>query len=314
MKRDRILATLVALPWAGWAVVRLFGLENGHPLVPAIAFTPYVAASAWVPVLVALLLRRRDVAVGALAVAVALVAVVVPRALPGPRPSVPDGARLAVMTANLAYGRADPAVVLALARSNEVDVLSLQELTPESARRLDAAGARDRFPYQVLDARPAAGGSGLMSRIPLADPARPRTTRLAMPEGTLRVGGSAMAVKAVHAVPPLGGDVAVWERELGSLPSATPGGPLRMLIGDFNATNDHRRFRDLLDSGYTDAADAAGQGLGGTYRDGRLLPPPVAIDHVLVDRRIRVETVSVHSIRGSDHRAVVAVLTVPRGR
>jgi endonuclease/exonuclease/phosphatase family metal-dependent hydrolase len=37
----------------------------------------------------------------------------------------------------------------------------------------------------------------------------------------------------------------------------------------------------------------------------------VVIDHVLVDRRIGVRGVSVHAVAGSDHRAVVAELSLP---
>ena len=43
------IAVALALPWLVWAVVRVLGLDTGTLLVPAIAFTPYVAASAWIP-------------------------------------------------------------------------------------------------------------------------------------------------------------------------------------------------------------------------------------------------------------------------
>jgi endonuclease/exonuclease/phosphatase (EEP) superfamily protein YafD len=38
---------------------------------------------------------------------------------------------------------------------------------------------------------------------------------------------------------------------------------------------------------------------------------PITIDHVLVDRRIRVEAVRVAAIPGSDHRAVIVTLRLP---
>lgn len=307
------VAAAVAAPWAAWAVVRGFGLESGHPLVPAMAFTPFVAASAWLPLLVAALLRRWAVAVVALAAAVALGAAVLPRALPGPRPQVRDGVEVTFMTANLAYGRADAAAVMRLVRRHDVDVLALEELTPGAAAALDAAGARTRFPERVLDVRPGARGSGLMSRFALRGGRRPRDTRMAMPEARLEVPGAAgVMLKVVHPPAPLRADVGVWESELGGLPRAVPGGPLRMLIGDFNATLDHERMRELLASGYVDAADAAGTGLRGTYRAGRRLPPPVAIDHVLVDRRVRVERVTVSDQPGGDHRALIAAVVLPQ--
>ena len=62
-----------------------------------------------------------------------------------------------------------------------------------------------------------------------------------------------------------------------------------------------------------DAADAAGQGLKPTWP----APPkqrrslPLTIDHILVDRRVRVEQVTVVRVPRSDHRAVIAVLRLP---
>jgi hypothetical protein len=200
---------LVALaPWAAWAAVRLLGLEPGAPLIGALALTPLMAATAWLPVLLALALRSWVVATLAALVAVALASAVLPRALGGPQTPLASGRSLSVMTANLRYGHADPAAVMQLVRRHDVDVLSLQELTPAAARRLDRAGARASFPYRVLEPRTGANGSGLLSRLPMRDGARPTGTPHAMPQAQLAVPGvGSVLVKAVHTIPPLGGDV-----------------------------------------------------------------------------------------------------------
>jgi endonuclease/exonuclease/phosphatase (EEP) superfamily protein YafD len=309
--RRTVIAVVVALPWVVWAVVRVFGLDRWSLLVPAIAFTPYVAFTAWIPVVAALALHRRAAALVALAAAVALVAAVAPRALDGPQTAVAGGRTLTVLTSNLRYGHGDARAVMALADRYGADLLSLQEMTPDAVRRLDAAGARRRFPFRVLDARRGAQGSGLMSRYPLTDPVRPQRLRMAMPEATVHVPGRPpLRVKVVHPVAPLHDDVAVWRDGLRSLPRATPDGPMRMLVGDFNATLDHHELRSLISSGYDDAADATGQGLHGTYPAGRRLR--ITIDHVLVDRRARVVSSSVHTVPGSDHRALLARLLLPQ--
>lgn len=105
-----------------------------------------------------------------------------------------------------------------------------------------------------------------------------------------------------------------WRIDLLAQPAATPDGPPRILAGDFNATLDHAPLRALLDTGYVDAARAAGAGLIGTWGpyDGDVIPP-VTIDHVLVDARIGVRKVSVHPLPGSDHRPVLAELSLPAG-
>jgi endonuclease/exonuclease/phosphatase family metal-dependent hydrolase len=40
------------------------------------------------------------------------------------------------------------------------------------------------------------------------------------------------------------------------------------------------------------------------------LVPVVTLDHVLVDVRIGVRAVSVHAVPDTDHRALIAVLTI----
>jgi endonuclease/exonuclease/phosphatase (EEP) superfamily protein YafD len=305
------VAIAVALPWLAWAVVRLFGLDAGPLLVPAISFTPYVAATAWIPVVAALLLHQRAVAAVALVAAAALVVAVAPRALDGPRVAVAEGRSLTVLTANLRYGNGDPEAVVALARRSGADLVSLQELPSAEMRAIDAAGARELYPYRVIDTVGDVQGSGLLSRYPLTGVARPRDLQNAMPEATVHVPGVApLRVKVVHPVTPLHGDGALWAHSLRSLPRATPDGELRMLVGDFNATLDHHLLRDLIGSGYVDAGDAAGIGLQGTYPAHRRLR--ITIDHVLVDRRARVTSASVHVVPGSDHRALVARVSLPQ--
>ena len=89
-----------------------------------------------------------------------LSSVVAPRALGGP--SSPDGAagpRLRVLTANMHYGDGSAEALVALARRSDADVLSVQELTPKLASRLDAAGLADLMPGRVLVARTGGVGS-----------------------------------------------------------------------------------------------------------------------------------------------------------
>lgn len=307
-----VIALAVAAPWTGWAVVRLLGIEDGHPLLPAMAFTPYVAATAWVPVVAASALRRWWVAGLAGLAMLALALAVAPRALHRPQEPLPGGTTLSVMSANLLRGHGDVAAVMSLARKHDIDVLSLQEMTADAVLRLDRAGAQERFPYRVLDARTGVHGSGLMSRYPLRDAHQPRTP-LAMPEAQLAVPGveGTILVKAIHVVTPLHDDIPLWRDEFRALPGATPDGQLHLLIGDFNATLDHDELRSLIATGYHDAADTTGNGLHGTYRHGSRLPVTIAIDHVLVDRRAHITATSIHPIPRSDHRALIATISLP---
>ena len=307
------VALAAAAPWVAWAVVRTFGLDSRHPLVAAMAFTPYVAMLSPLPVLVALSLRRWIVAGVAALAAFALAAAVAPRAFDGPHHAPGDGGTtFVVMTANVYYGRADAREVMRLVREHDVDLLSVQELTPEGVVRLDAAGARRLLPARVIEARPGAAGSGLFARRSMRAAGQPELAGAAQPEGTIDVPGARpVRVKAVHPPPPISrASQRDWRDELRSLPGPRAGSTPQILAGDFNATLDHRELRRVLDLGYYDAADATGDGLRATWPVGRRRPG-IVIDHILVPPPIRVQRVSVHEVRGSDHRAVVAVLVFP---
>ncbi|MFG2054815.1 endonuclease/exonuclease/phosphatase family protein [Micromonospora sp. NPDC048930] len=305
---------LAVTPGAAWGVLRLAGLERG-PLVQAVAFTPYVAAGSLVPLALALALRRRAAAAVAGVAALALLAVVAPRAVASGQPAV-GGPTLRLLTANLLFGRADPATLVDLVRTGRVDVLAVQEFTPQAAADLDRLGLATLLPYRALHPEPGATGSGLYARYPLSEVGVRRNQGFAFLQayGTVAVPGAPpLRVESAHPASPYAVEVVPdWWTDLRGQPAATPDGRLSVLAGDFNATLDHAPLRDLIATGYVDAADAAGAGLAGTWGpyDGDRIPP-VTIDHVLADRRIAVRAVEVHPLRGSDHRAVLAELRLP---
>ncbi|WP_433285911.1 endonuclease/exonuclease/phosphatase family protein [Micromonospora sp. CA-244673] len=311
-----IACWLAVVPVAAWAALRLAGLERG-PLVQAVAFTPYVAAAALAPVVLALALRRRAPAVVAALATLALVAAVAPRAVRDDRPEV-AGPVLRLLTANLLKGRADPARLVELVRAHRVDVLTVQEFTPEAAAELDRLGLATLLPYRALNPEVGTTGSGLYARHPLSGTGWRRNEGFSFTQAYATVavpGAPPLRVESAHPAAPYAVDVVPdWWTDLRAQPPATPRGGLSILAGDFNATLDHAPLRDLIDTGYVDAADAAGAGLSGTWGpyDGDRIPP-VTIDHVLVDRRIAVRAVSVHAVPGSDHRAVLAELRLPAG-
>jgi hypothetical protein len=71
-------------------------------------------------------------------------------------------------------------------------------------------------------------------------------------------------------------------------------------------------LRDLIGSGYSDAAEATGRGLEMTWPNtGRRFPPPVTIDHILIDDRGAVRDYAVLDVPGTDHRAIFAELALP---
>ena len=73
-----------------------------------------------------------------------------------------------------------------------------------------------------------------------------------------------------------------------------------------------RPFRKLLTNGYRDAAEQAGAGRTFTYPSNRRFPPIIGIDHVLT-RNCTAVSMRTVEIAGTDHRALLTTVMVPRG-
>ncbi|MBM2617510.1 endonuclease/exonuclease/phosphatase family protein [Actinoplanes sp. LDG1-06] len=317
--RRTALLILLALPALAWAVVRLFGWEHGV-LVQLVAFTPYAAAWSLVPLTIALLTRKWLAAVVAALATVLLAAAVLPRTIPDMDKGPSTGVPITVMTVNMFIGAADPAAVVKLVRDHDVAVLAVQEFTPESAAGLSAAGIDALLPHHALADEIGTTGSGLYSRFPLTGQGSRRGDGGGLQDGNLQAyatiqppGAGPVFVESAHPLAPyaLAAEEA-WRADLAALPRADQAGPPKLILGDFNSTLDHAPLREVISHGYRDAAAATGKGLIGTWGPYDGLPiPPVTLDHVLVDERIGVRESSVHSVTGSDHRALVATVTLP---
>ena len=301
------------LPWLVFAIVRTFGLESGGYMAQVLAFAPYVAVTALIPLATAAALRVWTAVAVATLAAVVLLLAVVPRGFGGEtEPAGDPGPSLRVLAANMKLGDGEAQPLVDLVEEIGVDVLSVEELTPGLARQLERAGLHDLLPHQVL--RPADGsdGTGLYTRMPTGP-----ATVTHLPGGFPLISAPLEIADAppteifsVHTNPPTADN---WEEDLEALPGAETS-PLRIMIGDFNATLDHAAFRDVVDMGYTDAAESLGDGFAFTWQVGPGFPPPLfAIDHVLVDERIGVHEFSAHELPGTDHKAVYAELVLPAG-
>jgi len=317
--RRTALLLLLTLPGLVWAAVRLLGLERGV-LVQLVAFTPYAAAWSLVPLVIALLARKWLVAVVAGVAAALLAGAVLPRALPDTDRGPAAGVPMTVMTINTFVGAADPAAVVRLVREHDIAVLAVQEFTPQAAAGLSAAGLDGLLPFHALADEIGTTGSGLYSRFPMTDQGSRRGDGGGLQPGNLQAyatiqppGVGPIFVESAHPLAPYALEAEdAWRRDLESLPRADQAGVPKLVLGDFNSTLDHRGLRDLISHGYRDAADATGKGWISTWGpyDGKPIPP-VTLDHVLVDKRIGVRETQVHGVPGSDHRAVVATVTLP---
>ena len=126
------------------------------------------------------------------------------------------------------------------------------------------------------------------------------------------VDGWPVTVTGVHTKAPMRRNVRRWQQELAAIQSTLVNSDGQQVIaGDFNASRDHRPFRDLLAAGFLDCADAARRRPwpGFTWPAGRGIPSVMRLDHVLVSRgSATVHASQVIRVPRTDHRGVLAVI------
>jgi endonuclease/exonuclease/phosphatase family metal-dependent hydrolase len=304
---------IAVAPLALWTLVRIFDLERGFPLVPLMAFTPYAAVGALLVVGVAVALRNWAAAAVAGAATLCLAMAVLPRAVGDDTVEAAGHQTLTVLSANVHHGTGEAEALAELVERHAPDLLAIQELTPSFDRELRRAGIDDLLPNAILETRRNVSGAGLYSRLPMRKIAGAQAFAFRQPRAILQLpDGRRIRVVDVHPYPPQRKAVDEWSEALESLPSTGTGIPW-VLIGDFNATLDHSQLREILDRGYRDAGEVAGEGLEPTWPadDWASRLPGVTIDHVLVDSRLGVVDYEVEELPGSDHRPLVAELALP---
>ncbi|MDO9356120.1 MAG: endonuclease/exonuclease/phosphatase family protein [Solirubrobacteraceae bacterium] len=304
----RLPLLVLALAWIPVAILTAVDLDVWWPMAALVAFANYAILGTAVVALLALLIKARLIALIALA---GLAVLVVPRAgqVVGDDQPRATGTRVVVASANVRFGRADAAALMRQVTRQRVDVLALQEDTPDFTADLTAAGLRRALPYAAAQPAPGAAGISIYSRYPITAVASRRGDRRSI-GGTIELPtGRRLHVRSLHPYPLHGGQQRFreWERDTTSLKRTIRSVPApAILMGDFNATLDHQPLRTLLDAGLRDAADETGQAWRPTWSNGRWAT--LTLDHVLVPPSVAVREVDIRDLAGSDHDLLVATL------
>jgi endonuclease/exonuclease/phosphatase (EEP) superfamily protein YafD len=304
---------------AAGGVSRYLPVTNEAVLVVAAA-SPYLTVAAVAALILFGLARRWLLTILAAVLCVVAIGVQVPRYLGPEKVDVPSVA-VRMLTANLGLGEADPDSVVRSAR-DMADVVAFQEMTPELAAGLSAAGLDATFPHRVIDPRPQAAGIGVWSRYPIVSSEPIEGYQMPMLSMRIRVPGVRFdpIVLAVHLAAPLVQPLDDFTHDYARFPETLrevarqAGSGAVIVSGDLNATYDVRPFRRLLDEGYRDAAEQSGAGMTlsfpNTASGAPWRRPVVGIDHVLVRNCVATAAGTV-SMPGSDHRGLLTTIEIP---
>lgn len=211
-----------------------------------------------------------------------------------------------LVTANLFNDRADPGAVAELIEDVRPDLFCAQELGPAAAVVL-----RGEFGSGLINPRDDCNGHALVARTGI------RVEQLDLPGrpalmASVSVHGSEILVMSIHLSNPIDGWRALDERrrQVDGVLAGIEGVERAVIVGDLNATTSwtsYRRLRAVMEDGVREWArrvSARAAPTWGPFPGGRAL---LRIDHVMT-RGVRVDSVSVRRVAGSDHRALVVDL------
>lgn len=312
----RIRRAVAGAVVVGAAVVVLLpdrlGLDGWNPLTAAVAIRAQLAVAVAVPALLLLGSRRcRPVAGAVLAVCAVAGALVVPRVVASSPPPGP-GSAMTVLSFNVDQGGADVTAVAATIRAARPDVVVLPEAA-ERYRALVAAAIPDLGYRSAVGAAPGADDVNGIT-VFTAPGMGPLTSRVIGQGGFdpwLELSGGrlgATRLVAVHVSAPVPGKIESWPGELAQLQDwCAPGTGPALIVGDFNATFDHREFRAGT-AGCRDAGAVTGQGLTATWDAAWPRWFGAQIDHVLTGGGPQPVALRILDLPGSDHRALLARL------
>jgi endonuclease/exonuclease/phosphatase (EEP) superfamily protein YafD len=299
-----VLFSLVLLAPVGVVMgCRVADTDAVTPVPQLLAFLPWLVAPTALGAWCALRARWWTGVVAA----VALLGLVAWYMEPYGRITRPGGAAVAelrVLTANVEFGRAAASLAGAV-REKRADIVFVQECDAACTDLLKRE-LGEELPH--LHDVPGSGSAGsvILSAHPLRA-AAPVPGTMGMPGAVADVQGHNVRLQLAHPMPPLPQHLDAWRRELRALRdfAAAQGDQPTVLAGDFNASQDHAAFREILDTGLRDAAR-----LDGSHRTPTWPSPTAAvfgaqIDHVLLSRHFSVEDADFLSLRNTDHRALV---------
>lgn len=288
-----------------------FRCDHRFPLVDLAAWRPHAAALTLGAAALLGVRRRTRPAGAALGAAGLAGAAAALAARPRPRPAGPvtGGTELTVLSANVLLGRADTGALAALVADERPDLVVLPEAgTDFRDKLLPLLGELGYRGWSSVEDG-VDDGHGVV----LLASARAGDLQVRAADGMrlrhLEATGGLLGGRTVHAVhtsaPVHRRWTADWNRELELIGRWTRAVPAPVVVGDLNATLDHRPLRAALGG-----CRSAGGSWSATYPASLPRWAGIGIDHVLVPREARTRRHAVLDLPGTDHRAVLTTVVL----
>ncbi len=300
------------------AAMRLFAWDVYEPFAVLNTVTELVYLPAWVVAVVAVIGRRRTLALAALAIVVLQVVFMLPELTASePLPGWTKGApTIQLLDANVYDANRSMAGYISQIKATRPTLVTMEEANPDDVAQLTRAGALAGLPYTIEVKRWDSAAFFVASRYPLVG-----TTftylydRPLVVQTTIQLPSGPQALWVVHTTAPLPQSYSQWQGQVVDIHRLlSQRGPTGLLmVGDFNSTWGNKGFRGILAAGMADGAAARGRPFDMTWSQmERPLLPFVRIDHVLTGSGVEVTRIQSAPGLGSDHRDLIATVAVHR--
>jgi endonuclease/exonuclease/phosphatase (EEP) superfamily protein YafD len=321
MSRSKATTTWTKAGWdlgialSGAAVVRAVRPERSTVDIAITAATPWLLVPSGALLAGALLTRRPGLA----SLAATLVAYQAKCTWPWAKPPASageagGGPQLRVAFANVWRSNTDVEGILAELASAEHDVVGLAEVTDDHLEAIEAVLPPSTYPWRKVEPDGPDGSRGLtlVSRFPMERVEKWWTQGHPQLDAIVLVPGAVpLRLLVVHTWGPVGRKISRWRAQLAEI-AVRAGGDASVIVGDFNATLQHRSFARLVGTRWSVASTRGFGGWRATWPANRRSRPALfRIDHILAAPGVSICSGRAGRARGSDHRPVSAVLRLP---
>lgn len=294
------------------AAARLIAHDASQPLMLLNLFTPYYLPLAALLLGLAAWRRQRPLALSSFVLVLLFGAWVIPgtvRTAPRPPSAAP---RLRLMSANLLMVNRDTGGITGEILAARPDVLFVQELTPDWLRALSEPELQALLPHRLVEPHPPTDsfGIGILSRLPLTDPALRDLEGVPLATATVDLMGTSVRLYNVHTLPPRNTEYyPIWRQQLTRLAALIDSESGAVILGgDLNVTQHAAWYRQLVKGSVRGAHEQCGRGLATTWPNGLFPVPSIRLDHLFLSLDLVCVSVTEGAGRGSDHRPLLLEL------
>jgi endonuclease/exonuclease/phosphatase (EEP) superfamily protein YafD len=195
---------------------------------------------------------------------------------------------------------ANPDVVV-MAESSHYSVQSFLHFPPLAS-----------FAHAEIPGRLKRGEVVVFSKLPIKHDTQNYVTGRIVQTIDVEVGSHTLRIVGVHSprpMPPPAYDFYGYWNQV--VPMLTSANVPQVVVGDFNATQYSRVYKQLKDGGLRSAHEDRGRGYATTWPNGLWLLPPIRIDHAFLTPDVECLGIREGRGAGSDHRPLIVDVRVP---